>query len=526
MKSRFFLILFLLFAVPLNAQQIRHIYMWMDCEANYARLSSADSVRYYIDKMKDAGVTDVVLDVKSIMGTVVFKSNIAPYMESWVSGTRRTPDYDLVALVIKEGHKAGMGVYASMNIFAGGHNYFRSGILFAGEGNRKIRNEAMSAEGGPSAVNISSWQSQVYWRDVIFPITEMYWNYNAMLNPADPQVQKYEISIIKEFVGKYKALDGIIFDRMRYDDITSDFSVTSRENFEKYIGRSVKNWPQDIYTFKGFGGRVNYLPECYTKDCIAGTSKDYNEMLGFSCGDAVADSVNKYVSFGRVGIAAGDVGKSDVHSRVKMIMSRGRADSLYNADKQNIVPGPLYAKWLEWRAHVIKEFLSRARKDVKEINPDLKVGVYTGAWYGSYYNVGVNWASEKYIPKYPWATAKYGKQGYAELLDVYMSGFYYENISDGNIRMVKDVLRGTVPLTGSICVSIYRGNVSGFTSNMNVLLGRGAGSASSASSASSAGSAGDVVTGDGCEGGVMIFDLSHIVHYGWWKPLKKVLSNR
>src|SRR5574344_792302 len=314
----------------------------------------------------------------------------------------------------------------------------------------------------------------------------MYWNYNAMLNPADPQVQDYELSIIKEFVGKYKALDGIIFDRVRYDDITSDFSSLSREKFEKYIGHAVKNWPQDVFSWNP---------------------------------SAAADSVKAYVSIGNVGNGAVG-GRVDVASRVRMIMSRGRADSLYNADKQNIVPGQLYGKWLEWRAHVIKEFLSRARKEVKEINPDLKVGVYTGAWYDSYYNVGVNWASDKYVPKYPWATEKYGKQGYAELLDVYMSGFYYENISASNIKMVKDVLRGVVPLTGSICVSIYRGNVSGFTNNMNVLLGRCAGSASSA------GSAGDVVTGDGCEGGVMIFDLSHIVHYGWWKPLKEVLSNR
>lgn len=149
---------------------------------------------------------------------------------------------------------------------------------------------------------------------------------------------------------------------------------------------------------------------------------------------------------------------------------------------------------------MIKEFLSRARKEVKDVNPVLKVGVYTGAWYESYYNVGVNWASDKYVPKYPWATEKYGKQGYAELLDVYMSGFYYENISDRNIRMVKDVLGGAVPLTGSICVSIYRGNLNGFINNMNEL--------------------------QSCEGGVMIFDLSHIVHYGWWEPLKKALSNR
>jgi uncharacterized lipoprotein YddW (UPF0748 family) len=209
--------------MPLNAQQTRHIYMWMDIEANYSRLSDADSVRYYIDKMKVAGVTDMVLDVKSIMGTVAYQSKIAPYMGEWM-GVRRAPDYDLVQLVIDEGHKSGMGVFASMNIFAGGHNYYRSGILFAGESNRKISNGALSAEGGLSAVNISSWQSQVYWRNEIFPVTQMYWNYNAMLNPADPQVQDYELSIIKEFVGKYKALDGIIFDRVRYDDITSDFS--------------------------------------------------------------------------------------------------------------------------------------------------------------------------------------------------------------------------------------------------------------------------------------------------------------
>lgn len=494
--------------MPLNAQQIRHIYMWMDCEANYDRLSSADSVRYYIDKLKDAGVTDVVLDVKSIMGTVVFNSNIAPYMESGVSGIRRTPDYDLMALVIKEGHRAGMGVFASMNIFAGGHNYFRSGILFSGEENPKIGNRGISGTGarsaGSSVSNISTWQSQVYWGNMIFPISEMYWNYNAMLNPADPQVQDYELSIIKEFVDKYKALDGLIFDRMRYDDITSDFSNLSRIQFEKYIGHSVKNWPHDIFSWK----------------------------------DApLADSVNAYFSIGNVVDNVTD-GRVDAVNHIKMIMSRERADSLYNADKQNIVPGPLYGKWLEWRAHVIKEFLSRARKDVKDINPNLLVGVYTGAWYDSYYNVGVNWASEKYIPKYPWATAKYGKQGYAELLDVYMSGFYYENISDGNIAAVKDVLRCAVPLTGSVCVSIYSGNVNGFINNMKVLLGdsygNGINEASGMNGVKAAVSehVSEHVSGHvsgldaGCDGGVMIFDLSHIVHYGWWEPLKKVLSTR
>ena len=167
---------------------------------------------------------------------------------------------------------------------------------------------------------------------------------------------------------------------------------------------------------------------------------------------------------------------------------------------------------------------------MKRINPNLLVGVYTGAWYDSYYNVGVNWASENYFPKFPWATVKYGKQGYAELLDVYMSGFYYENISDGNIAAVKDVLCGAVPLTGSICVSIYSGNVNGFINNMKVLLGdshgNGINEVSGVNSAKVSSSEHVGGFGAGCDGGVMIFDLSHIVRYGWWKPLKKVLSTR
>ena len=44
------------------------VYMWVDCEANFARMSSADSIAFYTEKMKAIGVTDIVVDVKSIMG--------------------------------------------------------------------------------------------------------------------------------------------------------------------------------------------------------------------------------------------------------------------------------------------------------------------------------------------------------------------------------------------------------------------------------------------------------------------------
>jgi uncharacterized lipoprotein YddW (UPF0748 family) len=62
------------------------------------------------------------------------------------------------------------------------------------------------------------------------------WNYNGMMNPANPEVQQYQLNILKECVQKYKKMDGIILDRMRFDNITSDFSEASKRQFEEYSG--------------------------------------------------------------------------------------------------------------------------------------------------------------------------------------------------------------------------------------------------------------------------------------------------
>lgn len=92
--------------------------MWFDCEGNYATLSHPDSIRYYVSKIHDMGFTDVVVDVKSIMGETLYKSDIAPYMGEW-DGVTRPENYDLLGYFIEEGHKLGMRVHGSLNVFAG-----------------------------------------------------------------------------------------------------------------------------------------------------------------------------------------------------------------------------------------------------------------------------------------------------------------------------------------------------------------------------------------------------------------------
>ena len=47
-----------------DTQRVNHNYMWFDCEANYATLSSPDSIEFYLKKCRDLGFGNVVVDMK------------------------------------------------------------------------------------------------------------------------------------------------------------------------------------------------------------------------------------------------------------------------------------------------------------------------------------------------------------------------------------------------------------------------------------------------------------------------------
>ncbi|HIS22136.1 MAG TPA: family 10 glycosylhydrolase [Candidatus Cryptobacteroides intestinipullorum] len=408
-------------------------FMWFDCEANYERLSYPDSIMFYLQKCKDAGFDNVVVDVKSIMGEVLYDSRIAPYMGEW-DGWYRRQDYDMLSWFIKYGHRLGMKVYASLNIFAGGHNWYDRGIIYKEH---------------------PEWQSIVYDGGELKPISEIKSNYNGMLNPANPEVRQYQLDILDEFARKYKDLDGIIFDRVRYDGITSDFSDLSRQMFEEYAGVKVDRFPEDILYWE--------------KDPDSGEWK-YSE-------------------------------------------------------------GRHFLKWVEWRASVIKNFISDAHALLKGINPDLEIGDYTGAWYPTYYQLGVNWASVKYDPsaEYSWATPEYRNTGYAELLDLYMTGLYYTLVTkadvdaatgvagprteaamdnsltycysvEGGAELVRRITCGAAPVIGSLYVEQYKDDWSGFTRAVRQVLED--------------------------TDGLMVFDIVHIINHGLWDELESAVKNK
>ena len=437
MKKNWFIISALSVVLSLTScnknENTKRMYMWFDCEANYKTLSVPDSISYYIEKCAKAGFTDVVVDVKSIMGETLFKSKYAPYMSEW-KGVKRSENYDLLAEFIKRAKKYNIKVHASLNVFCGGHNFHNRGIIYGDK---------------------SHWQSQNYWIDSIRPISSMKWNYNGMLNPALKEVQDYQMNIINEVVRNYPKLDGIVLDRGRYDGITSDFSKESKEIFQKFANLTVEDFPNDIIYWE----------------------KD---------------------------------------ERGNDIWKRGKH----------------FNKWIEWRASVIYNFFKRCRSEIKEINPDLEFSDYTGAWYPVYYEVGVNWASNKYDPskEYDWATPEYKNYGYAELLDTYMSGLYFYEVTidevnkmneemmknrteaamgkgrdywysvEGSAKLAKKITMNAAPLFGGLYVEQYKGNKEQFQKAVKMAIKE--------------------------TDGLMVFDIVHIINRNWWDVLEEAVNNK
>ena len=203
-------------------------------------------------------------------------------------------------------------------------------------------------------------------------------------------------------------------------------------------------------------------------------------------------------------------------------------DDIYRWEKDaqgNLSPkrGKYFLQWIEWRAKVIHDFMEKARSTVKAINPNISFGTYTGAWYPTYFEVGVNFASKHYDPskEYDWATPTYKNTGYAELMDLFSVGNYYTDITkeqylsentavknETDLKAQKNVwycvegscenLRGIMgnnKFIGGVLVSQFYDNPQGLTESIEMNLKK--------------------------SDGLMLFDIVHIIEHNLWKEVQE-----
>lgn len=184
--------------------------------------------------------------------------------------------------------------------------------------------------------------------------------------------------------------------------------------------------------------------------------------------------------------------------------------------------GKYFLKWIEWRVKNIYDFMSLARKEVKSVNKNISFGTYTGAWYPSYYEVGVNFASKKYDPSkdFDWATPSYKNYAYGDMIDLYATGNYYTDITiedynknkrsiwnetdsqaqsgtwycvEGSCEKLKSILKGN-KFMGGILVDQFYSNPPKLSKTIEMNL-----------------KASD---------GLMVFDIVHIIQKNLWREVE------
>lgn len=398
--------------------------MWFDAEANFERFSYTDSIDFYLEKIKDIGFTDAVVDIRPITGEVLYESAFAPQMKEWDGFGR--PGFDYLGYFIRKGHELGLKVHASLNTFVGGHNFYDRGQVYSDH---------------------PEWASQVYTPDqgIVSIMTQKH-KYSAMINPLHPGFREHILNVFREVAEKYPDLDGMILDRVRYDGIMADFSELSKQQFEDYLGEPIASYPAGIYEWK-----------------------------------------------------TGDNGKSDY------------------------VPGQYFREWITWRAKNIYEFMDLAKRTVKEVNPDISFGTYTGAWYPSYFEVGVNWASNRYDPSqdFDWAEPEYKNYGYREIMDLFTVGNYYTNVTIKDYLQSNDLVKNETDSKAAIstwyCVEgscdKIRGIMNGQPFYGGVLVDQFYDNRPQLSRS--------IAMNLQASDGLMVFDIVHIIRKNMWKEIEE-----
>jgi uncharacterized lipoprotein YddW (UPF0748 family) len=257
-------------------------------------------------------------------------------------------------------------------------------------------------------------------------------NFDYLQN-AITEARKYGLKV---FVSMSVFTEGMNYYGMKLGKVYTDPTFSSIQSQVMTASGTVSNIT-DVYSY-GMLNPIQPVAQDYELSLIKEVVSNY-DIDGFVldycryydiCADFSDYSLNAFKDWaGLSSIQATDIVQSWTTSDGEVIPS---------------VTGPQYKKWLEFRSQTIHDFVSKARDAVKAIKPHLAFCSYSGAWYDSYYYVGVNWASKNYDPstEFSWATSTYKNTGYAELLDMFMMGNYTPTLTGSGWWTVQGEIDG------------------------------------------------------------------------------------
>jgi hypothetical protein len=395
------------FALATAAPKFEGRTIWVDATANLSWTTDPAKVKEFVTNAKRVGFNEIIVDVKPINGKVLFK---APERERFQEfrDIRLPRDYDVLEIFSRECRAQGIRVCADLNVFSEGHSYFPGVGLAFEKPNWQTKvavgryfvilddGQEIPLSPNPSAEKREGW-ARVSNEGIPIPGTDL----RVELPRQGTPVELRSTTELVPQIEAYPAMVAVFVDPLE---------PGVRERMLSYI-EQVATYDIDGIVF---------------------------DRLRYSAIDS----------------GMGPAMRSAFENRYGAVASW--PDSIFVAPK---LPGPLqrgprFAEWMQFRTEVIQEFLRDARATVHRVNPKLTVGSYVGAGWETYYEVGVNYATDHPTAPYSWTLTEYGLSGYAGYCDYLMTGCFYKvakevdpGVAEGRERFT---VEGAAKLTSAL----------------------------------------------------------------------------
>ena len=237
-----------------NETEAKRKVLWVEQFPNAKVLTNSMVVDEMLAKAKEAGFNCVALDVKGPEGFASYRKNPlskTPYYTATINPNKKVADdgFDLLQALIDGAKKHGLRVYTSFNFFT--------------EGNLTTQDFAILKQH-------PEWEEIVQRpedKGALLKVSESQHGLDAkagkrvalaFVNPSNKEVCDFQLLRVQEVLENY-AIDGIVLDRTRYDNLYADFSDVTRNAFEKYLeakGKTLTAFPQDAFVINKEGKLV------------------------------------------------------------------------------------------------------------------------------------------------------------------------------------------------------------------------------------------------------------------------------
>lgn len=399
--------------------------LWIDATANIDRYDSDAKLAILTQQIADAGFNTVVLDVKPIVGQVIYRSDLATQLEEW-KGKRRDTSYDVLGGMLRHAKPLGLNVLISLNAFSEGHRLFKVGH---GYGQPERQTVIYDIRGRIRAGEATHPLSLV--KDKADPVAlAMFTSSDRLPAPSDGAfavtlrpngtiVDGFEFGGLPPKVPTLPKGGAIVYG-------TGAAAEFLRRNVQPGLKLAFETEPNFVRMADWSGGQIPLM-----------TNPNHPEVKKYAL-DILREVVSRYPVDGvlyddRLRYAGINADFSDI-TRTAFEQFLGKPvqwpdDALsftLNQDlKRGLKPGRYYDQWMAWRALVLKRYLVEARQVVKSLRPNAVFGTYVGSWYGEYPALGHNYAAPEAEAPFWFLSPNYKKSGSAPVLDLLVPGCYY-----------------------------------------------------------------------------------------------------